>query len=169
MGPVTAAGVNYLRFFRVLAVIILLDALVLAIGHAPLALGISPLFRQPERQPPPQPPASAQRPPSGAIPFSAIGVYFLFATIAYILGGIFVLAGRLLKLSNVGLIILAVIDNLLLIYTRTMSNIFFPREIPWSWTWFPPGTVQILIGQTALIVLCAILLHKPIDKKFSST
>ena len=168
IGQRIVAGVNYLRLSKALAVIVLLDALVLAIGHAPLALGISPLFRQPERQPPPQPPPSAQRPPSGAFPFSAIGAYFLFATIAFILGGIFVVSGRLFKLSNVGLIILAVIDNLLLIYTRTMPNIFFPREIPWSMGWFPPGTVQIFIGQAVIIVLCAILLYKPVGKKLSS-
>ena len=167
-GQDLASGVNYLRLSKALAVIVLLDALILALGHAPLALGISPLFRQPARQPPPQPPPSAQRPPNGAFPFLAIGAYFLFATIAYILGGIFVVSGRLFKLSNVGLIILAVIDNLLLIYTRTMPNIFFPRIIPWSWTWFPPGTGQIFIDQVVIIVLCAALLYKPIGKKLSS-
>ena len=157
-----------MRLSKALAVIVLLDALILAIGHAPLALGISPLFRQPERQPQPQRPPSAQRPPSSAFPFSAIGAYFLIATIAYILGGIFVVSGRLFKLSNVGLIILAIVDNLLLVYTRAMPNIFFPRVIPWSWTWFPPGTVEIFIGQAVIVVLCAILLYKPVGKKSSS-
>jgi hypothetical protein len=96
-----------------------------------------------------------------AIFFSfSIGGYFLFATVVYILGGIFVVANKLFKLSNVGLIIMAAVDNLLLIYTRTMPNIFFPRTIPWSWGWFPLGTVQVFIGQTILIVLCAILLYK---------
>ena len=146
-----------------------MDAIILAVGHAPLALGISPLFRQPVRQPPPQQPPSGQRPPSGAFPFFSIGAYFLFATIAYILGGIFVVSGRLFKMSNVGLIILAAIDNLLLIYTRTMPNIFFPRVIPWSWGWFPPGTAQIFIGQALIVVLCAILLYKPVEKKISSS
>jgi hypothetical protein len=71
-----------------------------------------------------------------------------------------VVAGRLFKLANVGLIIMAVVDNILLLYTRTMSNIFFHRIVPWSYEWVPPGTVQILIGQTILIVVCAILLYK---------
>jgi uncharacterized membrane protein len=79
----------------------------------------------------------------------------------FILGGILVVSGKLFKLANLGLIILSVIDNLLLIYTRAMPNIFFSRAIHWSWGWYPLGTVQILIGQTILIVLCAILLYKP--------
>jgi hypothetical protein len=54
-----------------------------------------------------------------------------------------------------------VVDNVLLIYTRTMPNIFLGRIISWSTGWFPLGTVQILMGQTVLIVLCAILLYKP--------
>lgn len=119
---------------KVLAVLVLLDALIMAVGHVPL---IRALFF-----------------------FFPIGAYFLFATVVYVLGGIFVVANKLFKLSNVGLIIMAVVDNLLLIYTRTMPNIFFPRTIPWSWDWFPLGTVQIFIGQTILIVLCAILLYK---------
>lgn len=145
-----------LKTHRVLAWVILLDALIMAVGHAPLALGISFLFRPPGSQPPPP---SGQR-PGGAFPFSAIGAYFLLATILYVLGGIFVVSGKLFKLANLGLIILAIIDNLLLIYTRTMPNIFFRRAIPWSWGWFPLGTVQILIGQTIIIVLCAFLLYK---------
>ena len=151
-----------MRMSKVLAVIVLLDALILAVGHAPLALGISPLFRPPQRQPPPsQPPPSGQRPSGNAFPFAAIGIYFLIATILYVLGGIFVVSGRLFKLSNVGLIVLAVLDNLLLIYTRALPNIFFSRLIPWSWGWFPLGTVQIFIGQAVIVVLCAILLYRP--------
>ena len=80
--------------------------------------------------------------------------------IVYILGGVFVAWGKLFKLANVGLIVLAVIDNLLLIDTRTMPNIFLGRIIPWSWGWFPLGTVQVLVGQLIIIVLCAVLLRK---------
>ena len=117
-----------------LRVIVLLDALLMAVGHVPL---IRAIFFSP-----------------------AIGGYFLFATVVYILGGIFVAAGRLFKLAKVGLIIMAIVDNILLIYTRTMPNIFFHRILSWSYEWFPPGTMQILIGQTILIVLCAVLLYK---------
>jgi hypothetical protein len=144
-----------LRASRVLAIVVLLDALFLALGHAPLALGIAPLFRPPGQQPPP----SGQG--GRSMRFLGIGLYFLFALVVYVLGGILIVWGKwLFRLANVSLIILAVIDNLLLIYTRTMPNIFLGRIIPWSTEWFPPGTVQILIGQTILIILCAILLKK---------
>jgi len=134
-----------------------LDAFLMAFGHAPLSLGISFLFRRPGQQPPPPPP-STQAIFHPVFPFSAIGAFFLFATIVYVLGGVFVASGKLFKLANVGLIILAVVDNLLLIYTRTMPNIFLGRIIPWSTGWFPLGTVQVLLGQILMIVLCAILL-----------
>ncbi len=124
---------------KAFAVLVLLDALIMAVGHVPLIRAIFFFF--------------------------PIGAYFLFATVVYVLGGIFVVANKLFKLSNVGLIIMAVVDNLLLIYTRTMPNIFFPRTIPWSWDWFPLGTVQVFIGQTILIVLCAILLYKTKSSK----
>lgn len=108
----------------------------MAVGHAPLIRVIFSRFPM-------------------ALP---IGGYFLVSTIIFILGGIFVVSGRLLKLSNFSLILLAIVDNLLLIYTRAMPNIFFNRITHWSWEWFPPGTVQIFIGQTIIIVLCAVLL-----------
>ena len=142
---------------KVLRVIVALDAFLMAFGHAPLSLGISFLFRRPGQQPSPPPP-STQVIFHPVFPFFAIGAFFLFATIVYVLGGVFVASGRLFKLANVGLIVLAVVDNLLLIYTRTMPNIFLGRMIPWSTGWFPLGTVQVLLGQSLIIVLCAILL-----------
>jgi len=117
-----------------LRVTVLLDALLMAWGHAPL---IRAIFRSP-----------------------SIGGYFLFSTVVFVLGGILVVSGKLFKLANVDLVILGVVDNLLLVYTRTMPNIFFRRPIPWSWEWFPPGTVQIFFGQAIIIVLCAILFYK---------
>jgi uncharacterized membrane protein YphA (DoxX/SURF4 family) len=157
-----------LRASRVLAIIVLIDALFMALGHAPLALGVSSLFR-PSR-PPPSPRGSSGSPPGGGgFPFIGIGAYFLFALIVYILGGILVASGRLFKLANWGLIVMAVVDNILLIYTRSMPNIFFRRVIPWSWEWFPVGTVQILIGQALIVVLCLILLYKPDSTKREAT
>jgi hypothetical protein len=97
-------------------------------------------------------------PPGGFTFFTALGAYFLFATIIYVLGAIFVAAGKLFKLSNFGLIVMALVDNILLVYTRTMPSVFFNRILPWSWDWYPRlGTVQVLVGQTILIVLCAFL------------
>jgi hypothetical protein len=128
-------GVRGLKASRVLAVIVLLDALIMAFGHAPLGLFLGPMIRPP----PSGPPANATRTRGPAatggspVPFAAIGAYFLLATVLYILGGIFVVSGKLFKPANLGLIILAIVDNVLLIYTRAMPNIFFGRAIPWSW------------------------------------
>ncbi len=107
----------------------------MALGHAPIAMHISASFAE-------------------------IPLYFLIATIVYVLGGVFVASGKLFKLANAGLIFLALIDNLLLIYTRTMPNVFFGRILSWSTGWYPLGTVQIFIGQIIIIVLCAALLRK---------
>jgi len=139
----------------VLRVIVVLDSLLMAFGHAPLALFLRQLFMM--GGPPARPLSSG--PPGGFGFFTAIGAFFLFATIIYILGAIFVASGILFKLANFGLIVMAIVDNILLVYTRTVQgNIFFNRIVHWSWDWFPRlGTVQVLVGQTILIVLCAIL------------
>jgi len=142
-----------------LRIIVALDAFLMAYGHITLSLGLSFLFRPSGGRPPPPPPTS-QVIFHPVFPFFAIGAYFLIATIVYILGGVFVASGKLFKLANVGLIVLAVVDNLLLVDTRTMPNIFLGRIIPWSTGWFPLGTVQVLLGQCILIVLCAILLKQ---------
>jgi hypothetical protein len=156
-------GVNGLRASKALAVIVLVDALIMAFGHAPLALFLGPVVRSPPVRRPANVTSTRSQGAAGgpAFPFFAIGAYFLIATILYILGGILVVSGKLFRLTKLGLIVLAVVDNVLLIYTRAMPNIFFRRPIPWSWEWWPVGTVQILIGQTIIIVLCAILLYKP--------
>jgi hypothetical protein len=139
---------------KVLRVIVALDSLLMAYGHAPLALFLASLFRM--GGPPGRPLAV---PPGAFTFFLALGGYFLFATIIYVLGAIFVASGKLFKLANFGLIVMALVDDVLLVYTRTVpGNIFFNRIVPWSWEWFPRlGTVQVLVGQTILIVLCAVL------------
>ena len=118
---------------RALRTLVLLDAFYMAVGHAPLIHAIFFSFQ--------------------------IGAFFLVSTLIYVIGGILVMSGKLFRLANVGLILMAIIDNLLLIYTRTMPNIFFSRVIPWSSHWFPvPGTVQIFFGQVLIGVLCCVLL-----------
>jgi len=122
---------------KAIAVIVALDSIVMALGHVFLARLIAGPF---------------------PMPF-LIGLYFLVSTIIYVLGGIFSGLGKLFKLTNYGLIAMAVIDELLLIYTREMPNAIFGHTIPWSTSWFPVGTVQVFIGQLILIVLCAIQLR----------
>jgi hypothetical protein len=122
---------------KLLAAIIALDALIMAVAHAPLIRVIT-----------------------GSFPMAfMIGLYFLVSTVIYLLGAIFAGLGKLFKLTNYGLIAMAVIDELLLIYTREMPNAIFGRMIPWSTGWYPLGTVQVFIGQLILIVLCAIQLR----------
>jgi hypothetical protein len=122
---------------KVLAALIALDSLVMAIGHAPIIRVIT-----------------------GPFPIPAlIGVYFLVSTIIYLLGAVLSGLGKLFKLTNYGLIAMAVIDEFLLIYTREMPNVIFGHMIPWSTGWYPLGTVQIFIGQLILIVLCAVHLR----------
>jgi hypothetical protein len=121
---------------KILAAIIALDSLLMAYGHAPLIRIIS-----------------------GPFPLAfPIGLYFLVSTIIFLLGAVFAGLGKLLKLTNYGLIAMSVIDELLLIYTREMPNALFGHMVPWSMGWFPLGTVQVFIGQLILIVLCAIRL-----------
>ena len=110
---------------KAVAAIITLDSIVMAIGHVLLARLIADSF---------------------PMPF-LIGLYSLFSTIIYVLGAIFSGLGKLFKLTNYGLIAMAVIDELLLIYTREMPNAIFGHTIPWSTNWLPIGTVQVSIGQ----------------------
>jgi len=148
-----------LKAAKPLVLVVLIVAIVVAIGHAPLALFLGPMLR-PQAPRPPQSNATVARPTGGggpSFPFLAIGAYFLITTILFALGGVLVATGKLFKLANLGLIILSVIDNSLLLYTRIMPNIFFHRQLAWSWSWYPVGTIQVLVGQTILIVLCAIL------------
>jgi len=122
---------------KVLAALIALDSIVMAVGHAPLIRVITSAF------------------PMAFL----IGLYFLVSTIIYLLGAVFAGLGRFFKLTNYGLIAMAVIDQLLLIYTREMPNAIFGHPISWSMGWFPLGTVQVFIGQLILIGLCAIQLR----------
>ena len=122
---------------KAVAAIIALDSIVMAVGHAPLIRVIT-----------------------GSFPMAfPIGLYFLVSTIIYLLGAVFAGLGRFFKLANYGLIAMAVIDELLLIYTREMPNVIFRHMIPWSTGWFPLGTVQIFVGQLILIVFCGIQLR----------
>ena len=95
----------------------------------------------------------------------SIGGYFLVSTIIYVLGAIFIASGKLFKLANFGLILMAIVDNILLVYTRTMPSIFFHRVIPWSSSLYPIGTIQIFVGQAIVIVLCAVLYKTGRTKK----
>jgi len=122
---------------KAVAALIALDSFIMAIGHAPLIRLMGARFPM-------------------AFP---IGLYFLVSTVIYLLGTVFSGLGKLFKLTNYGLIAMAVIDELLLIYTREMPNYISRQALHWSMGWFPLGTVQVFIGQLILIVLCVIQLR----------
>jgi len=122
---------------KALAALIALDSFVMAMGHAPLIRVIGGRFPM-------------------AFP---IGLYFLVSTLIYLLGTVFSALGKFFKLTNYGLIAMAVIDELLLMYTRETPSYISRHALPWSTGWFPLGTVQVFIGQLILIVLCAIQLR----------
>lgn len=92
-----------------------------------------------------------------------VGAYFLVATVLYFVGGLAasILSRRLFKVANLGLILLAVIDNLLIVYTRTFPSVFFGgRIVAWSMGWDPPGAVQVFVGQILMMILSGILLFR---------
>ncbi len=90
--------------------------------------------------------------------FPLVGGYFLVSLILFLIGGITVaIAGdKLFKFANVGLILLSIIDNALIVYTRTIpSPLFNGRVLSWSTGWFPTGVVQVFVLQTLLIIISA--------------
>ena len=116
---------------------ILLDAIFIAIGHV---WYVRAIFRAP-----------------------LIGGYFLVSLLLFLAGGIVVVVagGKLFRFANIGLILLAIIDNALIVYTRTMPSPFFNgRVLSWSAGWFPTGVVQVFIAQTILIIMSAYALKK---------
>jgi hypothetical protein len=97
---------------------------------------------------------------TGSFPLAfPIGLYFLVSTIVYLLGAILAGLGKLIRSTNYGLIAMAVIDEILLIYTREMPNVLFGRAVHWSIGLYPLGTVQVFIGQLILVLFCAIRLR----------
>lgn len=97
-----------------------------------------------------------------AFMFSLIGGYFLVATVLFAVGGLLVWfgSGRLFKVGALGLILMAILDNSLIFYTRTLPSVFFRgRILRWSMEWYPPGTVQFFVAQLILIILAVLLLR----------
>lgn len=81
----------------------------------------------------------------------------MVATILFLVGGLLAwrMSGLVFKLANVGLVVLSIIDNALIFYTRTVASMLsMGRVFPWSTGWWPIGVVQVLGAQMLLIVLC---------------
>jgi len=111
-------------------IVVLIVALVLAIAHSLYARIIS-----------------------RALP---LGAYFLVATLLFLIGGLAgsLASGRLFRISNVGLMLLSLVDCSLIFYTRTFPTAFFgDRIVLWSTGWMPPGAVQVFVAQIIMIVV----------------
>jgi len=85
-----------------------------------------------------------------------IGGYFLISTMLFLVGGILTwrTSGKWFRFANVGLILLSILDNALIYYTRTVpSMLSMGRVFSWSTGWWPTGVVQVFVGQPLLIIL----------------
>jgi len=92
-----------------------------------------------------------------------IGGYFLIATILFLVGGVLAwrTSGAWFRFANLGLILLSILDNALIFYTRTVpSMLSMGRVFSWSAGWWPTGVVQVLVAQTLLIVLSGYALFR---------
>lgn len=90
-----------------------------------------------------------------------VGVYFLVAAILFAFGGLVasLSSGKLFRSANLGLIVLSILDNVIIFYTRIFPlSILGGRVLSWSTSWIPPGAVQVLIAQIVMIILSALVL-----------
>ena len=88
------------------------------------------------------------------------GLYFLVTAILFAAGGIAVLtSGRLLRPAAIGLLLLALIDNILIFITASFATPLSGGQVyGWATDLNPPGQVPVFIVQVALIILTALIL-----------
>ena len=94
------------------------------------------------------------------IAFSLVnGLYFLVTAILFATGAFAVLSsGRLFKPAITGLILLALIDNILIVITASFATpLSGGQAYGWATDLNPPGQVPVFIVQAALIILAASL------------
>jgi len=92
------------------------------------------------------------------------GLYFLVTAILFAAAGIAtVTPARLSKIAVPGLLILAFIDNILIVITASFATPLSGGQ-PYGWGSItdinPPGQIPVFIVQTILILLTALLLSK---------
>ena len=87
------------------------------------------------------------------------GLYFLVTAILFAIGAFAVLSsGKLFKATIIGLILLAVIDNILIVITASFATpLSGGQAYGWATDLNPPGQVPVFIVQVALIILAASL------------
>jgi len=92
------------------------------------------------------------------------GLYFLVTSILFAVGGIAALtSGKLSKIAVPGLLLLALIDNVLIVITADFATPLSGGQ-PYGWGSItdinPPGQIPVVIVQVILILLTAISLAK---------
>ena len=92
------------------------------------------------------------------------GLYFLVTAILFAAGGLAtVISAKLSKIAVPGLLILALIDNILIVITASFATPLSGGQ-PYGWGSItdinPPGQIPVFIVQTVLILLTALLLAK---------
>jgi len=92
------------------------------------------------------------------------GLYFLVTAILFAAGGIAtVTSSKLSKIAAPGLLMLALMDNILIVITASFATPLSGGQ-PYGWGSIadinPPGQIPVFIVQTILILLTAFLLSK---------
>jgi len=87
------------------------------------------------------------------------GLYFLITAILFAVGGFAVLStGKLFKPAVVGLLLLALIDNILIVITASFATpLSGGQAYGWDAGLNPPGQLPVFIVQVVLMILAAYL------------
>jgi len=99
------------------------------------------------------------------------GLYFLVTAILFAIGAFAVLSsGKLFKPAIIGLILLAVIDNILIVITASFATpLSGGQAYGWATDLNPPGQVPVFIVQVVLIILAASLWFSVMKSAVKST
>ena len=99
------------------------------------------------------------------------GLYFLVTAILFAIGAFAVLSsGRLFKPAITGLILLALIDNILIVITASFATpLSGGQAYGWATDLNPPGQVPVFIVQVVLIILAASLWFSVMKSAVKST
>ena len=99
------------------------------------------------------------------------GLYFLVTAILFAIGAFAVLSsGKLFKPAIIGLILLAVIDNILIVITASFATpLSGGQAYGWATDLNPPGQVPVFIVQVVLIILAALLWFSVMKSAVKST
>jgi hypothetical protein len=83
------------------------------------------------------------------------GLYFLISGILFLAGGVLALtAGKWFRPAVMGLLVLALIDNILIVITASFATpLSGGQAYGWATDLYPPGQVPVFIIQIVLVIL----------------